>query len=126
MRKLLLLSLLCVPASLAAQTMNLPASGGTFHFEQDREPVASLDGQWRFHPGDDALWSSSSFDDSSWTLIETGKSWDKQGYPADSAGRKRSFAAGAVCSHQLSGVRERQAVRRRGSIASAEAAGWSV
>jgi hypothetical protein len=82
MRKLLLLSILCVSASLAAQTMNLPASGGTFHFEQDREPVASLDGQWRFHPGDDALWSSSSFDDSNWTLIETGKSWDKQGYPA--------------------------------------------
>jgi hypothetical protein len=81
MRKLLLLLLLCVPASLAAQPMNVPASGGTFHFEQDREPVASLDGQWRFHPGDEAVWSSSAFDDSKWALVETGKSWDKQGYP---------------------------------------------
>jgi hypothetical protein len=82
MRKLLLLLLLCVPASFAAQPMNVPTSGGTFHFEQDMEPVASLDGQWRFHPGDDAVWSSSDFDDSKWTLVETGKSWDKQGYPA--------------------------------------------
>jgi Stage II sporulation protein E (SpoIIE) len=82
MRKLLLLSILCVRVSLAAQSMNTHASGGTFHFEQDQEPIASLDGQWRFHPGDDALWSSQGFDDSKWTLIETGKSWDKQGYPA--------------------------------------------
>ena len=81
MLKLLLLSLLCLPACLA-QSMMAPPSGGTFHFEQDREPMASLDGQWRFHPGDDPRWSSPDFDDSKWTLIETGKSWDVQGYPA--------------------------------------------
>lgn len=81
MRKLLLLLLFCVPASLAAQSVDARASGGTFQFEQDREPIASLDGQWRFHPGDDAAWSSSAFDDSKWALIETGKSWYEQGYP---------------------------------------------
>jgi hypothetical protein len=56
-------------------------AGGRFSFNLDREPVASLDGQWRFHPGDDPHWSAPDLDDSGWTLIRTGQSWYTQGFP---------------------------------------------
>lgn len=56
-------------------------AGGAFSFDKAREPVASLDGQWRFHPGDDTRWAQPDFDDSKWPLIETGKNWYVQGYP---------------------------------------------
>lgn len=55
--------------------------GGTFSFDQDREPIVSLEGQWRFHPGDDPRWSEPNFDDSGWALIRTGESWYAQGFP---------------------------------------------
>jgi hypothetical protein len=64
----------------------LPAQ--SFDLDRDREPVASLDGLWRFHPGDSPmdpgantpLWAAPGFDDSGWPLLESAKSWSTQGY----------------------------------------------
>jgi hypothetical protein len=63
--------------------------------ERGREPVVSLKGQWRFHPGDSPLapgsqpkgqaaelWAAPGFDDTAWPLLDSGKSWAVQGYPA--------------------------------------------
>jgi sigma-B regulation protein RsbU (phosphoserine phosphatase) len=64
----------------------------SFDLTSDREPVVSLDGLWRFHPGDsplvagsstqDFLWAQPGFDDASWPLLESTRSWSAQGYPA--------------------------------------------
>ncbi len=35
---------------------------------------------WRFRPGDDPGWSDAELDDSSWSEIAVGKSWEKQGH----------------------------------------------
>lgn len=59
----------------------------TFDFARDRQPVISLDGLWRFHPGDSPivngapLWASPAYDDSSWTTLRSDRSWSDQGYP---------------------------------------------
>ncbi len=71
----------------------LPAQ--SFDLDRGREPVVTLDGLWRFHPGDSPLqpgaqakdsqepaWASPGFDDSAWPLLESGKSWSAQGYAA--------------------------------------------
>jgi hypothetical protein len=65
----------------------LPAQ--SFDLDNGREPVVSLDGLWRFHPGDSPaaagsqvpLWATPSFDDSAWPLLASSKSWSAQGYP---------------------------------------------
>jgi hypothetical protein len=83
-------STLCRLVALAA-VMNaawLPAQ--SFDLDRGREPVASLDGPWRFHPGDSPviagsqapLWAAPGFDDSAWPLLESSKPWTEQGYPA--------------------------------------------
>jgi hypothetical protein len=73
---LLLLAALCLgqPPSSAGRP---PA---TFSLDKDREQIVSLDGQWRFHPGDNPRWASPDFDDSQWPLINSTKGWSKQGY----------------------------------------------
>jgi hypothetical protein len=72
----------CVSVSLASiGAAQAQPAGGKFSFDLDREPIASLDGEWRFHPGDDPLWSQPDFDDNGWTLIGTGQSWYTQGFP---------------------------------------------
>jgi hypothetical protein len=66
----------------------LPAQ--SFDLDRGREPVVSLDGPWRFHPGDSppaagsgALpWAAPGFDDSGWPLLRSDQSWSSQGYPA--------------------------------------------
>ena len=63
--------LLCLAPGLHAQTFNL---------QTGREPVASLDGLWRFHTGDDPAWADSNFDDSQWPLLRSDKDWSQQGY----------------------------------------------
>ncbi len=40
-----------------------------------------VDGQWRFHVGDDLTWAAPAFDDSSWQSIESGRTWEEQGHP---------------------------------------------
>jgi hypothetical protein len=52
----------------------------TFSLITGREPVASLDGLWRFHTGDNPQWASPNFDDSQWPLLRSDESWAKQGY----------------------------------------------
>ncbi len=52
----------------------------TFSLETGRQPVASLDGLWRFHTGDNPQWASPSLDDSAWPLLRSDKDWASQGY----------------------------------------------
>ncbi len=68
----LLLLILCTSYRLRAQSFSLITG---------REPVASLDGLWRFHVGDNATWANPSFDDSQWPLLRSDESWSEQGYP---------------------------------------------
>jgi hypothetical protein len=69
-------------------------SSQSFDLDRDREPVVSLDGLWRFHPGDSPpvpssqatgettkLWAQPGFDDSTWPLLRSDRSWSDQGYP---------------------------------------------
>ena len=42
--------------------------------------VLPMNGPWQFHPGDDMGWASPDFDDSSWAQIETGRTWEEQGF----------------------------------------------
>ncbi|MGO9339798.1 MAG: SpoIIE family protein phosphatase [Terracidiphilus sp.] len=82
---LTVLALACA-ASLHAQSFDL---------DRDREPLVSLDGLWRFHPGDSPpapasaaspgatpgfLWAQPAFDDSAWPLLKSDRSWSVQGY----------------------------------------------
>ena len=56
------------------------AHPASFSLFTDREAVVSLDGLWRFHPGDDPRWASPAFDDSAWTLLRSDQPWATQGY----------------------------------------------
>jgi hypothetical protein len=71
-------------ASLATLYLLLFAPSGlhgqTFNLQAEREPVASLDGLWRFHTGDNPAWADPNFDDSQWTLVRSDEPWDQQGY----------------------------------------------
>jgi phosphoserine phosphatase RsbU/P len=68
---LVLLSFLCAASGLHGQTFNL---------QTGREPVASLDGFWRFHIGDNPAWADPNFDDSQWPVIRSEEPWSQQGY----------------------------------------------
>jgi hypothetical protein len=54
--------------------------GQTFNLQTGREPVASLDGLWRFHTGDNPAWADPNFDDSQWPLLRSNEAWSQQGY----------------------------------------------
>ena len=74
MRKLPLLLLLLILGTcgvLQAQTFDLTTG---------RLPVASLDGLWRFHTGDNPEWADPNFDDSKWPLLRSDQDWAQQGY----------------------------------------------
>jgi hypothetical protein len=72
----------CSSPRLDAQTST--QTPATFDFERDREPILSLNGVWRFHPGDDPDgklgWAKPDFDDSSWPLLRSNTGWGEQGY----------------------------------------------
>src|ERR1035438_9400252 len=53
----------------------------SFDLDKDRQPVASLNGLWRFHAGDNPAWADPNFDDSGWSLLHSDRSWAEQGYP---------------------------------------------
>jgi phosphoserine phosphatase RsbU/P len=42
--------------------------------------AATLDGQWRFHTGDDPMWSDPALDDSSWPTVYLNQSLVEQGF----------------------------------------------
>jgi len=72
----------CSSYRIGAQTTaEVPA---TFNFDHDREPIILLNGEWRFHPGDDPDgklgWAKPDFDDSSWPLLRSTTGWGEQGY----------------------------------------------
>jgi phosphoserine phosphatase RsbU/P len=52
----------------------------SFDLTNGRVPVASLDGLWRFHTGDNPAWAGPSFDDSEWPLLKSTRDWGSQGY----------------------------------------------
>ena len=68
---------------LALLGLSAAKSVGAQAFDLDKGRVAltSLDGLWRFHPGDDGRWADPSFDDSSWPLLRSDRGWSSQGYP---------------------------------------------
>ncbi len=79
-------------AALAALALACAAAlpAQTFDLERNREPLVSLDGPWRFHPGDSPanpaapssfLWAQPAFDDSTWPLLQSNRFWSTQGYP---------------------------------------------
>jgi hypothetical protein len=75
-------------ASLAAVLCAVWLPAQSFDLDRGREPVASLDGLWRFHPGDSPqasgasapTWAAPGFDDSAWPLLRGDRSWSTQGY----------------------------------------------
>ena len=85
-----LLAVACAPARLAAQ--DGPAGGGVSAAAMPAGGAAPLvanelgkaavpvGGLWAFHPGDDLAWAAPGYDDSGWARIETGKSWEEQGF----------------------------------------------
>ena len=56
------------------------AQAQSFDLTNGRVPIASLDGLWRFHTGDNPAWANPSFDDSQWPLLRSDKDWAQQGY----------------------------------------------
>jgi len=80
MKKLLPLSLavLCACAIFGACG---PVRAQEFDLANSHLPVLSLDGQWRFHKGDDPAWAAPDFDDSSWALLRSDQNWAGQGHP---------------------------------------------
>lgn len=77
-----------LPELLFASMLAGCAAAQTFDFDHNRQPVASLDGKWRFHPGDspkdastgDLAWAQPGFDDSAWPLLDSDRPWYDQGY----------------------------------------------
>ncbi|HEY1987131.1 MAG TPA: PP2C family protein-serine/threonine phosphatase [Terracidiphilus sp.] len=69
-----------VPGNAIGQVNAAGARPASFSFPADHEPVITLDGLWRFHPGDDPGWASPDLDDSAWPLLRSDQSWTSQGY----------------------------------------------
>jgi phosphoserine phosphatase RsbU/P len=70
-------SLVFVMLALAACGL---AHAQNFDLTSGRVPIASLDGLWRFHTGDNPAWADPKFDDSGWQLLRSDESWARQGY----------------------------------------------
>jgi Stage II sporulation protein E (SpoIIE) len=86
---LALLALCCL--SIAARAQGPSPQPADHDHDDGRAPLAgpnfvgslqivSLDGLWRFHPGDNAAWADPEFDDSGWPLLRSDESWSVQGY----------------------------------------------
>ncbi len=70
-----------VPAApVAAPALPLSDPQTTYSLATEREPLTSLEGQWRFQPGDDPRWADPHFDDSHWALVSSAADWDAVGY----------------------------------------------
>ena len=44
------------------------------------EDTLPIEGAWQFQPGDDPSWAAPAYNDSKWASIETGRTWEEQGY----------------------------------------------
>ena len=107
-RILRILSSLALAVGLAPPTLAVPSpptvpQPATFDYQTGREPILSLDGRWRFHPGDDPDgrkgWATSNFDDSSWPLLASDASWSDQDYPGMSGFAWYRFSVLVPASH---------------------------
>jgi sigma-B regulation protein RsbU (phosphoserine phosphatase) len=58
----------------------LPLRAQSFDLANSPQSLITLDGLWRFHPGDDPSWANPAFDDSAWPLLRGDRSWSVQGY----------------------------------------------
>ncbi len=58
----------------------LPARADLSASDPGPLPMTTLPGPWRFHAGDDPSWSNATFDDSSWSRLDAGEPWSRQGY----------------------------------------------
>jgi stage II sporulation SpoE-like protein/7TM protein involved in diverse intracellular signaling len=82
----IVLATLAIPllatSSLAELRSQTPPA--VFDLDKDRQTLVSLDGSWRFHPGDDPDgklgWANPAYDDSSWPLLRSDIGWNEQGY----------------------------------------------
>lgn len=74
MKRLPLLLLFLAGMSAAPQAQE-------FDLANSHLPVLSLDGQWRFHKGDDPKWADPSFNDSGWALLRSDRNWAEEGHP---------------------------------------------
>ena len=74
MRKTLLITaLLLAPTVVAAAPSPVP-------IDSIGQATLPMDGPWQFHPGDNPAWALPNFDDSGWARIETGRTWEEQGF----------------------------------------------
>ncbi|HNW76044.1 MAG TPA: putative Ig domain-containing protein [Bacteroidales bacterium] len=49
-------------------------------FREKETALIDLKKEWKFKPGDDPAWSQPGFNDSTWSAIIPGKTWERQGY----------------------------------------------
>jgi diguanylate cyclase (GGDEF)-like protein len=66
--------------SQAEQMDTMITSPSTYSIAGLGKGTASLNGLWRFHPGDDPSWAAAGFDDSKWERLTAEKSWGEQGH----------------------------------------------
>ncbi len=74
MRKTLLITALLLAPTVVA------AAPSPFPIDTIAQATLPMNGPWQFHPGDNPSWASPDFDDSGWAQIETGRTWEKQGF----------------------------------------------
>jgi hypothetical protein len=69
-------TLLCVLVAAACGLLH----GQSFNPSQGPHWLLSLEGKWRFQPGDNPQWAQPQFDDSRWSLLDSGRDWSTQGF----------------------------------------------
>ena len=70
----LIVALLFAPPAVLADTASPVSIDGIGH------ATVPMSGPWQFHPGDNLAWAAPDIDDSGWTQIETGRTWEEQGF----------------------------------------------
>lgn len=81
-------SWVALAAAVCAACWAAPGWAQSFDLGGGREAVVSLDGLWRFHPGDSPLdavthaplWAAPGFDDTAWPLLRSNEPFSGQGY----------------------------------------------
>jgi hypothetical protein len=79
------LIMLCFACLASLSSGQAPATGpqvpeaSTFSLASSPQRLVSLQGVWRFHPGDDPVWAKPGFDDSHWALLPADRPWPIDG-----------------------------------------------
>jgi sigma-B regulation protein RsbU (phosphoserine phosphatase) len=74
---------LCALPLFAQQSAPVPAATGNaagIESAAGIRAITILDGQWRFHTGDDPQWADPAFNDSDWPTVALGESLSEQGF----------------------------------------------